>query len=250
MVNSSVSYTLLGRIERFRGSALKAIEFFKSALEIDPNNQFALFWLIFDLNWKIGKPDLSKPYLKKLLEIDPLNPFNQFALGLNYWLSGDNHNALITFNNVINLNPELDVAEFCMAYVYAWDKQYNNLFSIIDQLEKNRSQDEAHVGFKGWLIFLKYAIIGEKSKALEQLNDETINFFWNDPDLPWFGAGGYALINENEEALRWLEHAISKGTICYPYLSEKDPFLENIRGEKRFKELMKHVKREWENFEL
>ena len=33
-------------------------------------------------------------------------------------------------------------------------------------------------------------------------------------------------------------------------LAEKDPFLENIRGEPRFKKLMERVKHEWENFEV
>jgi hypothetical protein len=32
-------------------------------------------------------------------------------------------------------------------------------------------------------------------------------------------------------------------------LNEYDPLLENIRGEERFKKLMKRIKHEWENFE-
>ena len=32
--------------------------------------------------------------------------------------------------------------------------------------------------------------------------------------------------------------------------AKNDPFLENIRGEPRFKKLMERVKREWENFEV
>ena len=60
----------------------------------------------------------------------------------------------------------------------------------------------------------------------------------------------YALINEKEEAFKWLEHAINRGFINYPFLNEYDPFLENIRGEERFKKLMERVKYEWENFEV
>jgi hypothetical protein len=32
-------------------------------------------------------------------------------------------------------------------------------------------------------------------------------------------------------------------------LAEKDPMLENLRGEERFKKLMKRVKYEWQLFE-
>ena len=33
-----------------------------------------------------------------------------------------------------------------------------------------------------------------------------------------------------DRALDWLEKAVDNGCICYPFLSEIDPFLENIRG--------------------
>lgn len=48
----------------------------------------------------------------------------------------------------------------------------------------------------------------------------------------------------------WLENAINRGRIDYYFLYEKDPFLENIRSEPRFKKLMERVKHEWENFEV
>jgi hypothetical protein len=47
-----------------------------------------------------------------------------------------------------------------------------------------------------------------------------------------------------------LENAIKMGLINYPLLAEKDPFLNNIRREPRFKKLMERVKYEWENFEV
>jgi hypothetical protein len=50
--------------------------------------------------------------------------------------------------------------------------------------------------------------------------------------------------------IKWLEHAINRGMINYPLLNDLDPFLENLRGEKRFKELMEKIKIEWENFKL
>ena len=60
----------------------------------------------------------------------------------------------------------------------------------------------------------------------------------------------FAMLNAKEEALDWLKHAIDIGFIPYPFFSRIDPFLNNIRGEERFKKLMKRVKKEWENFEV
>ena len=80
--------------------------------------------------------------------------------------------------------------------------------------------------------------------------DETKEYVWADPELCWLGAGFYSLLDDKEEALRWLEHAIDRGWINYPLFAETDPFLENIRGEERFQQLMARVKYEWEHFEV
>jgi len=49
--------------------------------------------------------------------------------------------------------------------------------------------------------------------------------------------------------LDWLDNAVNRGFINYPYLNEYDPYLASIRGEARFKKLMERVKSEWERFE-
>jgi len=63
-------------------------------------------------------------------------------------------------------------------------------------------------------------------------------------------AQSFAMVNENEKALHWLEYAVNRGFINYPFFAEYDHTLENIRSEPRFKKLMKRVKKEWENFEV
>jgi hypothetical protein len=70
------------------------------------------------------------------------------------------------------------------------------------------------------------------------------------PDFTVMMPDYYSLIHENELAFKYLDNAEIRGFINYPWLSEIDPFLENIRGEERFKKLMERVKYEWENFEV
>ena len=60
----------------------------------------------------------------------------------------------------------------------------------------------------------------------------------------------YSYLNEKEEALKWLENAVSRGFINYPILNEQDVLLKNIRDDEGYKTLMKRVKNEWENFEV
>lgn len=55
---------------------------------------------------------------------------------------------------------------------------------------------------------------------------------------------------EKTAALERLDHAGSRGFLSYPVLSEYAPFFGNIRGERRFKQLMERVKHEWQRFEV
>ena len=50
---------------------------------------------------------------------------------------------------------------------------------------------------------------------------------------------------------RWIgwRTPIDRGFINYPFM-QCDPFLDNIRGEERFKKLMERAKYEWEHFEV
>ena len=62
-------------------------------------------------------------------------------------------------------------------------------------------------------------------------------------------AAGYALGGKQEEALRWLEHAITvRGWIDYVYFTRHDPFLEHVREAPRFLELMAWARERYERF--
>jgi hypothetical protein len=71
-----------------------------------------------------------------------------------------------------------------------------------------------------------------------------------DQEIPWILAGAHAAVGETETALLWLERTIDRGMINYPFLSEHDRYLNNIRGEARFDQAMKRARREWEQFEV
>lgn len=99
-------------------------------------------------------------------------------------------------------------------------------------------------------LFLGLALRGEKGKAAQAVSPTLSESARWDFQYSWDMAAGYALIEEREEALGWLEHAVLRGFINYPFLSRHDPFLKNIRQEKRFKALMEEIRPRWERFEV
>ena len=76
---SSHRYHLMGTIERSRGHPQKAIGSLKKAVDLDPNDPDALGWLGNLLSLYMGRPDLGKPHIKRLIEIDPLVAWNYSA---------------------------------------------------------------------------------------------------------------------------------------------------------------------------
>ncbi len=91
---------------------------------------------------------------------------------------------------------------------------------------------------------------GDRQAALDLLTGGFREWCWRERAWSACTATALALLDEKEEALDWLEHAVDSGNINYPLFSEKDPWLENIRGEERFKKLMERVKKEWEAVEV
>jgi hypothetical protein len=99
-------------------------------------------------------------------------------------------------------------------------------------------------------LLLQYSITNEPDSFKKILTDELEEFAWTDFILPLYMAECYSLLDKRQEAIKWLKQAVNRGMINYPLLNTHDPFLENIRSDKRFEELMKRIKVEWENFEV
>jgi non-specific serine/threonine protein kinase len=67
--------------------------------------------------------------------------------------------------------------------------------------------------------------------------------------FPRFLAQGYALAGLPDRALHWLEIAIGRGFINYPFLAQHDPFLRGLRTHPRFVQLTDIARDRWEGFE-
>ncbi len=243
---SSHRYHLTGTIERSRGNLQKAVRSLRKAADIDSNDPDTLGWIGNLLSLYMGRPDLGKPHIKRLIEIDPLVAWNYYVASVYYLAKGRVDRALSMIRRAVQMDPEDRNFRFWESFYLAWSDQTEE---SIDRL--NRIVDEnAHDRVAFVSVFLKHALQRDKDKALQALTKPLRDIFWNDPEGPWLMAGGFALLGEKAEALSWLERAVARGWINYPLFSRIDPFLAKIRDEERFQKLMERVKREWENFEF
>jgi TolB-like protein len=243
---SSHRYHLMGTIERSRGNLAKAVRSLRKAVDIDANDPDTLGWIGNLLSLYMGRPDLGKPHIKRLIEIDPLVAWNYYVASVYYLAKGRVDRALSMIRRAVQMDPEDRNFRFWESYYLAWSDRAEE---SIDRF--NRIIDENALDRVALLsMFLKHALQKEKDKALQVLTKPKRDILWNDPEGPWLMAGGFALLGEKAEALAWLERAVARGWSNYPLFSRIDPFLANIRSEERFQKLMERVKGQWESLDF
>jgi non-specific serine/threonine protein kinase len=71
-----------------------------------------------------------------------------------------------------------------------------------------------------------------------------------DPHYSWTLAECYSLLGKEEAAMQWLGKAISKGFLNYPMIGRWDPLLANVRRHSGFADLLRDLRKLWEQFEV
>jgi tetratricopeptide (TPR) repeat protein len=243
--NSASAYQLSGLLKMKRENALSAFRDFQKSYNLNPSDPETLLWMIYILCFHIGQPSKAIRFIEKVLKLDPLTPTNQSLPAIYHWMEGRFEKSLFHFNKWIEMEPDSVLANWYIGQLLLISKK-KEAFNFIEGMWQNNPEGL----FSRLLRLLEYALDGRIKETLQLINEEVRQVAWNDFHLGWYIADCYALIEEKEQAIKWLEHAVAWGLINYPLLSEIDPLLENIRGEPRFKKLMKRVKKEWENFEV
>jgi len=223
----------------------EGIRCFKRVLEKNPNDFDALF--VFScLLGTLGRKHDVMPLEERTINIDPLNPAAHFHSGFNRLWEGDYPLALEVLGRLHRSFPGDLLTKWSYGLSLAHMVRKEGAGLIFDEVARE------HPG-------TLFASLGLAFKcALEGKRSETMAMLESNPSLqkPWDFQSAYwkteclALIGEKELALDCLELDINLGMSNYPLMSERDPFLANIRGEERFQKLMKRVKYEWEHLEV
>jgi serine/threonine protein kinase/Tfp pilus assembly protein PilF len=241
--NSSQALSVLAII-RWYSDPHEGIRYFKRALAVNPNDPDALFRLGF-LYLFAGKPAAAVALYERLRKTDPLNPNTHQTEGAPLFYGGQFALALDPYRKQYESDPHNPNNGFMLFIVLAYNNKVDEALSVVDASARVNS-DDAFIKFG---LLLKYGLEKDKEKALQIMTPDFRKTCLRDCEWSYFVADAFALLNEKNEALDWLENAVTRGFINYPFISEHDSFLDNIRGEERFKKLMERVKYEWEHFE-
>jgi len=242
---SAHGYYLLGLIDYKRGDTQSSVKHTKLALEKDPHHSDAidhLLWMYADA----GRTERSGPYIKRILEIDPFTPHNHWVIGWTRVTQGDFSAGLPYFEKTHAMDPENPIWRLLYAHQLYLHGKTKKGDAVVNTMDRETPGEM----LTSMALLFKYGCLGKKKEALSHITDEILLFGEWDELISWMLAQAYALVNEKQHALQWLQHAADRGFINYPFFNQIDPFLENIRGEEQFGKLMQRIKEKWEHFEV
>ena len=243
--NSYMGHFLRALSHWKKGNIQEAIREYKKTLELNPNHIDSLMQISYFYTIS-GKTSSAKPWLARLKEMAPLEWMTQWVAGEVEREEGNFERSIALFLIMFNHHPENPFCQVTYAHGLACVNRFEESYKILDQVEA----DQTAFSLGQVAKFFKYAFQNKKTEAQKAVSENLKKLAKRDEYMPLWMAEGYALIDEKEEAINWLEVGMEWGFINYPFLKEIDPFLENIRGELRFKKLMERIKHEWESFQV
>ena len=238
------AHFVMACINSLSGKPDKAMDNIIRAYRGKPEDAEIMIWLALAYIL-IGRSDAADSMISKCAKIDPINPMIDSLIGRNHFYAGRFDLAVEPLVSAYNMNPGSGMNQFWKSLILFYTKRADEAHEFISKFVREPASDSwTHLS-----VFLKHVIRGEKDKLLLMMDTDFASIHMSDPQSSYLLAALYSYLGEREESLRWLESSIESGFNNYPFMNEIDPFLTNIRGEERFRALMKEVKLNWEKYE-
>ena len=224
--NSALSNACKGYYESaYKSDYDKTFQYCRRALQINPN--------LGDVNFLtgvcylyLGLYEQGIPYLTKAIELDPYYFWAPYKLAMCYLGIGKFEEAAHYFEKYFELAPVAMMFPGRYVSLKIRTHEYDKVETMIAKIEETRPDYELLPYVKALLL----AARGKKDEALALYRNSEV----------------YALLGMNGEAIESLNGEIRK-TVTRPYIFYLDllnnPFYEKVRGDARFKELVRREKK-------
>lgn len=116
-------------------------------------------------------------------------------------------------------------------------------------VERNADPDAKDVFTSGSVMALK-AVDGQAEEMRALMTESVRKTGRRDPQFSHYMADVYALAGMHDDALEWLENALSRGWVNYPFTVLHDPLLVPLRGDRRFMKIAEQMRKQWQQFEV
>jgi adenylate cyclase len=205
----------------------------RRAIELSPNFALAHYYLANSLGFQ-GRLDESLEEALKARELDPLSSTIARGVAQPYYLKRDYPRAVELLRQANELGPAFGHTWEIGAYI-----QNRSLDEALALLEKEKAKperkDDSILIYDTGMI---YAAQGKRTEALQVMKELEEMSALNLSQAHWI-AKIYAVLNEKEMALSWLERGLATGAIGL--FTKDDAVWDAIRSDPRFADLLKRM---------
>src|SRR3989441_1181353 len=229
------AHTSVGLVkEHFEWDWAGAEKEFKRAIELNPNLATAHHWY-GDYLTNMGRFDEGIAETKKAQGLDPLSLIINTTIGWQFYLAGQNENAVEQLRKVLDIDPKFSPARRILEEVYAHMGKHKEAvaereralsLSGAPELAASIEEDFTKSGYKGVL-----------QSWLEGLTELSKHSYVSSYSI----AESYMRMDQKQKAFEWLERAYEEHDSGLVSLAV-EPMFENIRPDPRFKEILRRMK--------
>jgi serine/threonine protein kinase/Tfp pilus assembly protein PilF len=219
-----------------RGEKRKARAEIKTLQQQFPNDA-PLYFVKGTMHRLDGEYDQSLRAWEKLSRLDPaarvVSSYNRARI---FMYQGEYAKAHVELDAGAKIEANHPLVRIFRSFLLFYeDKVDEAIETLTDVLNKNKKMD----GIRPILAtFL--ASQGKKEEALAQMSDETKALAKSDHDMSYWLAQAYSVLNDRENAFKWLERAVKMGNENKAWFLT-DKCLEFIRKDPHFNELMEKI---------
>jgi tetratricopeptide (TPR) repeat protein len=236
-------HLLFGVIAYNHGRMAQAVRYLRRALELEPSHADSLGWASY-IRLQTGQVAAARASVVRLLDVDPFNAVSHQMRGMVEYHEGAPERAVPHLDRALELDPRNALVHYIRAEVLASAGRYPEAIAGLRALREITPGP----ALATTAAFLECAVAGDRAGAAVAV-EECRPHALDDEQFSVGVALGFTLLGDRETALDWLENAVRRGFVSYPFLAESGPFARPLRGEPRFEALMERVRREWEAFD-
>lgn len=208
---------------------------FKRGIELDPNNAATHFRYGQIYLADVGRLDEAIAKVKQGLELEPLDLNMGANLAWLYLFARQNDKALEQAKKVYDMEPAFPVGRWMLGEAYLLNGMYAESIALNEQTLKANPGTQFALRNLG----IAYARLGRQREAADILQ-QYIGLRKTEYVLSYRVASLYAALGDKDQAFAELERAFDENDWQLQRI-KVDPFMDPLRDDPRFKELLKRM---------
>ena len=201
----------------------------RRAIELDPSSSAVRWQYVWYLS-VMARFDDAIAEARDAKKLDPLSVRTTRSLGWAYLHARRYDEAMDQFQQALELEPNYPIAQFYLADCYLLKGMYPEALAL---LQKLRPRPDASLASLAYL----YGVTGRRSEALKVIADMKRQPYID----PLFLVIAYAGVGDRDNAIRLLNKGYAERSPQMPFL-KVEPFLDPLRSDQRFQELVRRMK--------